>query len=52
MAFGIGNVSLNTPDSIYKAIDASSAKVFGVKFYKKVLMVPSGKENAFILQRI
>ena len=34
MAFGIGNVSLNTPDSIYKAIDASSAKVFGVKFYK------------------
>jgi len=34
MAFGIGNVSLNTPDSIYKAIDASSAKVFGVKFYR------------------
>ena len=34
MAFGIGNVSLNTPDSVYKAIDASSAKVFGVKFYK------------------
>ena len=32
MAFSIGNTA--APDSIYKAIDASSAKVFGVKFYK------------------
>jgi len=32
MAFSIGNTA--APESVYKAIDAISAKIFGAKFYK------------------